>query len=103
MSHICPEKRTRLLVCVCHPCPWMASHIAVLCSLPVPRGPPSTTILASSNKVKGGDDVSVLCTVLGEPDVEVEFRWTYPGQKVSMARPWPAALVSSSLFTPSQC
>lgn len=102
VSHICPEKRTRLSVCVCHPCPWMASHIAVLCSLPVPRGPPSTTILASSNKVKGGDDVSVLCTVLGEPDVEVEFRWTYPGQKVSVARPRPAALVSSSLFTPSQ-
>lgn len=52
--------------------------------LPVPSGPPSTTILASANKVKGGDDVSVLCTVLGEPDVEVEFKWTYPGQKVSM-------------------
>ncbi|KAF5922407.1 hypothetical protein HPG69_009450 [Diceros bicornis minor] len=47
----------------------------------VPSGPPSTTILASSNKVKGGDDISVLCTVLGEPDVEVEFRWIYPGQK----------------------
>ncbi|XP_021569511.1 platelet-derived growth factor receptor-like protein [Carlito syrichta] len=47
----------------------------------VPSGPPSTTILASSNKVKGGDDVSVLCTVLGEPDVEVEFRWIFPGQK----------------------
>ncbi|NIG60527.1 platelet-derived growth factor receptor-like protein [Pontoporia blainvillei] len=47
----------------------------------VPSGPPSTTILASANKVKGGDDISVLCTVLGEPDVEVEFRWIYPGQK----------------------
>lgn len=50
---------------------------------PVPSGPPSTTILASSNKVNGGDDISVLCTVLGEPDVEVEFRWIFPGQKVS--------------------
>lgn len=47
----------------------------------VPSGPPSTTILASSNKVRGGDDISVLCTVLGEPDVEVEFRWIFPGQK----------------------
>lgn len=47
----------------------------------VPSGPPSTTISASSNKVKGGDDISILCTVLGEPDVEVEFRWIYPGQK----------------------
>ncbi|XP_021026583.1 platelet-derived growth factor receptor-like protein [Mus caroli] len=47
----------------------------------VPSGPPSTTILASSNKVRGGDDISVLCTVLGEPDVEVEFRWLFPGQK----------------------
>ncbi|ELK08858.1 Platelet-derived growth factor receptor-like protein [Pteropus alecto] len=47
----------------------------------VPSGPPSTTILASSNKVKSGDDISVLCTVLGEPDIEVEFRWIYPGQK----------------------
>uniref|UniRef100_A0A2K6PI83 Platelet-derived growth factor receptor-like protein n=1 Tax=Rhinopithecus roxellana TaxID=61622 RepID=A0A2K6PI83_RHIRO len=47
----------------------------------VPSGPPSTTILASSNKVKSGDDVSVLCTVLGEPDVEVEFTWIFPGQK----------------------
>lgn len=47
----------------------------------VPSGPPSTTILASSNRVRGGDDISVLCTVLGEPDVEVEFRWIFPGQK----------------------
>ncbi|XP_004682405.1 PREDICTED: platelet-derived growth factor receptor-like protein [Condylura cristata] len=47
----------------------------------VPSGPPSTTILASSNKVEGGDDIRVLCIVLGDPDVEVEFRWIYPGQK----------------------
>ncbi|KAM6220185.1 platelet-derived growth factor receptor-like protein [Rhynchocyon petersi] len=47
----------------------------------VPSGPPSTTILASANKVEGGDDIRVLCTVLGEPEVEVEFRWIYPGQK----------------------
>lgn len=60
-----------------------ASPLSVSCLLPVPSGPPSTTILASSSRVGGGEDVSVLCTVLGEPDVEVEFRWVYPGQKVS--------------------
>ncbi|XP_006149771.1 platelet-derived growth factor receptor-like protein [Tupaia chinensis] len=47
----------------------------------VPSGPPSTTISASSNRVRGGEDVRVLCTVLGEPEVEVEFRWVFPGQK----------------------
>ncbi|KAJ7326736.1 hypothetical protein JRQ81_016495 [Phrynocephalus forsythii] len=47
----------------------------------VPSGPPSTTIKASSSKAEAGEDVSVLCTVLGEPDVEVEFNWIYPGQE----------------------
>ncbi|XP_058145946.1 platelet-derived growth factor receptor-like protein isoform X1 [Dasypus novemcinctus] len=47
----------------------------------VPSSPPSATISASSNKAKRGDDISVLCMVLGEPQVEVEFRWLYPGQK----------------------
>lgn len=33
----------------------------------------------------------MLCTVLGEPDVEVEFRWIFPGQKVSATpEPWLA-------------
>ncbi|KAE8629686.1 hypothetical protein XENTR_v10000568 [Xenopus tropicalis] len=47
----------------------------------VPSGPPSATITASSNKVRSGDDFSVFCTVLGEPDVEVEFTWIFPGQE----------------------
>ncbi|CAM5108672.1 unnamed protein product [Eretmochelys imbricata] len=47
----------------------------------VPSGPPSTTIVASSNKAEGGDNVNVLCIVLGEPDVEVEFSWKYPGEE----------------------
>ncbi|ELW65225.1 Platelet-derived growth factor receptor-like protein [Tupaia chinensis] len=51
----------------------------------VPSGPPSTTISASSNRVRGGEDVRVLCTVLGEPEVEVEFRWVFPGQKCSQS------------------
>ncbi|XP_053559892.1 platelet-derived growth factor receptor-like protein [Bombina bombina] len=47
----------------------------------VPSGPPSATITASTNKVRSGDDFSIFCTVLGEPDVEVEFTWIYPGQE----------------------
>ncbi|KAM4809729.1 platelet-derived growth factor receptor-like protein [Rhinophrynus dorsalis] len=47
----------------------------------VPSGPPSATISASSNKIRSGADFSVSCTVLGEPDVEVEFIWLYPGQE----------------------
>uniref|UniRef100_A0A8C5LTU6 Platelet-derived growth factor receptor-like protein n=1 Tax=Leptobrachium leishanense TaxID=445787 RepID=A0A8C5LTU6_9ANUR len=47
----------------------------------VPSGPPSATITASANKVQSGGDFSIYCTVLGEPDVEVEFTWIYPGQE----------------------
>ncbi|NXX88364.1 PGFRL protein, partial [Centropus bengalensis] len=47
----------------------------------VPKGPPSTTITASSSRAGGGDSVHVSCTVLGEPDVDVNFRWQYPGQE----------------------
>ncbi|KAG8134684.1 putative Platelet-derived growth factor receptor-like protein [Naja naja] len=47
----------------------------------VPYGPPSATIKASSSTLQGGSDVNVLCTVLGQPDVEVEFNWIYPGQE----------------------
>lgn len=72
---------------------WIAWFI-LPALLAVPSGPPSTTILASSNKVNGGDDISVLCAVLGEPDIEVEFRWIFPGQKVSATpQPQPASLV----------
>lgn len=50
--------------------------------LSVPKGPPSTTIAASPNRAEVGDSVQVICTVLGEPDVDVNFRWQYPGQEV---------------------
>ncbi|CAI5783904.1 platelet-derived growth factor receptor-like protein isoform X1 [Podarcis raffonei] len=63
---------------------WGAPQISIkyqLLYVEVPSGPPSTTIKASSSTAEGGDDISVLCTVLGEPDVEVEFNWIYPGQK----------------------
>ncbi|PIO28989.1 hypothetical protein AB205_0184760, partial [Aquarana catesbeiana] len=47
----------------------------------VPSGPPSATITSSANKVHSGGDFSIYCTVLGEPNVEVEFTWIYPGQE----------------------
>ncbi|XP_017329605.1 platelet-derived growth factor receptor-like protein [Ictalurus punctatus] len=46
----------------------------------VPSGPPYATIQASSNEVSGGDIFNITCTVLGEPEMDVKFKWTYPGQ-----------------------
>lgn len=46
----------------------------------VPSGPPFVSLEASPDSVRGGDNVNVTCTVLGEPDVDVSFTWTYPGQ-----------------------
>ncbi|XP_044311739.1 platelet-derived growth factor receptor-like protein [Varanus komodoensis] len=71
-------------VVYCRADSWGAPQISIkyhLLYVEVPRGPPSTTIKASSNNVGSGEDVNVLCTVLGEPDVEVEFNWRYPGQE----------------------
>ncbi|XP_060783843.1 platelet-derived growth factor receptor-like protein [Neoarius graeffei] len=48
--------------------------------LEVPSGPPYATIQASSNEVSGGDVFNITCTVLGEPEMDVKFSWTYPGQ-----------------------
>ncbi|XP_054059640.1 platelet-derived growth factor receptor-like protein [Rissa tridactyla] len=47
----------------------------------VPKGPPSATIAVSSSRAEVSDSVHVICTVLGEPDVDVNFRWRYPGQE----------------------
>ncbi|NXY86124.1 PGFRL protein, partial [Alcedo cyanopectus] len=47
----------------------------------VPKGPPSATIAASSNRAEVSDSVQVICTVLGEPDVDVSFSWQYPWQE----------------------
>ncbi|XP_072520270.1 platelet-derived growth factor receptor-like protein [Salminus brasiliensis] len=57
----------------------------------VPSGPPFATIQASSNEVRGGDIFNITCTVLGEPEVEVNFSWRYPGQDqrpVSIQNSW---------------
>ncbi|XP_031714035.1 platelet-derived growth factor receptor-like protein [Anarrhichthys ocellatus] len=46
----------------------------------VPSGPPFVSLDASPESVGGGDNVDVTCTVLGEPEVDVSFTWSYPGQ-----------------------
>lgn len=58
---------------VCFACSFAFSFL-------VPSGPPYATIQASSNEVSGGDMFNITCTVLGEPEMDVKFRWTYPGQ-----------------------
>lgn len=46
----------------------------------VPSGPPFVSLEAVPNSASGGDNVNVTCTVLGEPEVDVSFTWSYPGQ-----------------------
>lgn len=46
----------------------------------VPSGAPFVSLETSPDFVMEGDDVNVTCTVLGEPEVEVDFDWIYPAQ-----------------------
>ncbi|KAM4732524.1 platelet-derived growth factor receptor-like protein [Anableps anableps] len=46
----------------------------------VPSGAPFVSLGTSPEVVRGGDNVNVTCTVLGEPEVDVSFNWSYPGQ-----------------------
>ncbi|KAG7517735.1 platelet-derived growth factor receptor [Solea senegalensis] len=46
----------------------------------VPSGPPFVSLHSSPESLRGGDNLNVTCTVLGEPDVDVSFMWSYPGQ-----------------------
>ncbi|XP_017275182.1 platelet-derived growth factor receptor-like protein [Kryptolebias marmoratus] len=46
----------------------------------VPSGPPFVSLGAFPETVGGGDNVNLTCTVLGEPEVDVSFTWSYPGQ-----------------------
>ena len=48
--------------------------------LTVPSGPPFVSLEASPEYVRGGDNINVTCTVLGEPEVDMSFTWSYPGQ-----------------------
>ncbi|XP_073424042.1 platelet-derived growth factor receptor-like protein [Dendrobates tinctorius] len=47
-----------------------------------PSAPPKPTIEASVKSVRAGENFIVTCTVLGEPEISVEFTWEYPGQKI---------------------
>ncbi|XP_028384215.1 platelet-derived growth factor receptor-like protein [Phyllostomus discolor] len=47
-----------------------------------PSSPPKPTIQASAASVLLGENFSVTCTVLSEPEIAVDFRWEYPGQKL---------------------
>ncbi|XP_028315590.1 platelet-derived growth factor receptor-like protein [Gouania willdenowi] len=46
----------------------------------VPSGPPFVSLETSSSSVRGGDHINLTCTVLGEPEVDMSFTWSYPGQ-----------------------
>ncbi|KAM9850407.1 platelet-derived growth factor receptor-like protein [Aulostomus maculatus] len=46
----------------------------------VPSGPPFVSLEVAPQLVRGGDNMNVTCTVLGEPEVELSFSWFYPGQ-----------------------
>ncbi|CAL8331997.1 platelet-derived growth factor receptor-like protein [Gadus morhua] len=46
----------------------------------VPSGPPFVNVEASHEFVRGGATINITCTVMGEPDVDVSFSWSYPGQ-----------------------
>ncbi|KAJ8416510.1 hypothetical protein AAFF_G00357980 [Aldrovandia affinis] len=56
------------------------SNKYLLLYVEVPAGPPFATVKASSAVARGGDNINVTCTVLGEPEQHVNFTWTYPGQ-----------------------
>lgn len=46
----------------------------------VPSGAPFVSVRVSPDSVVDGDSVNVTCSVLGEPEVLVDFSWTYPNQ-----------------------
>ncbi|RLW09026.1 hypothetical protein DV515_00002766 [Chloebia gouldiae] len=58
-----------------------AANILFPNTVSVPKGPPSSTVAVSSSRAGLSDRIRVVCTVLGEPDVDVNFRWQYPGQE----------------------
>ena len=58
----------------------MVNYVVYCPLLKVPSGPPFVSLEVSPPSVRDGDNVNVTCTVLGEPEVDVKFSWTYPGQ-----------------------
>ncbi|XP_037012814.2 platelet-derived growth factor receptor-like protein [Artibeus jamaicensis] len=47
-----------------------------------PSSSPKPTIQASAVSVLLGENFSVTCTILSEPEIAVDFSWEYPGQKL---------------------
>ncbi|KAA8588539.1 hypothetical protein FQN60_009884 [Etheostoma spectabile] len=45
-----------------------------------PSGAPFVSLGVSPGSVRDGDNVNVTCRVLGEPEEDVSFTWSYPGQ-----------------------
>ncbi|KAG7278089.1 hypothetical protein CRUP_029034 [Coryphaenoides rupestris] len=52
----------------------------------IPSGPPFVNVEASHDFVRRGSTINITCTVLGEPDVDVSFSWTYPGQTTDFGK-----------------
>ncbi|XP_072288509.1 platelet-derived growth factor receptor-like protein [Eucyclogobius newberryi] len=46
----------------------------------VPSGAPFVSVETSPDVVMEGDSVNVTCTVLGEPEVNIDFNWIHPNQ-----------------------
>ncbi|KAM3612948.1 uncharacterized protein V6R79_017755 [Siganus canaliculatus] len=46
----------------------------------VPSGPPFVSLETFPEFVRGGENLNVTCTVLGEPEVDMGITWTFPGQ-----------------------
>lgn len=61
-------------------CP-VAPHSFPL-ALADPSSAPKPTVRASGTSARVGENFNVTCTVLGEPEVAVDFTWEYPGRKV---------------------
>ncbi|XP_020773509.2 platelet-derived growth factor receptor-like protein [Boleophthalmus pectinirostris] len=52
----------------------------------VPSGAPFVSMETSPDFVLEGDSVNVTCTVLGEPEVPIHFKWIYPNQSSRSAQ-----------------
>ncbi|KAM9106269.1 uncharacterized protein AAG666_010742 isoform 2-T3 [Megaptera novaeangliae] len=67
-----------ILTIIQHMCP----HFSPLLSMADPSFSPEPTVQASATLVRLGENFSVICTVLSEPEVAVDLSWEYPGQKL---------------------
>ncbi|XP_030068857.1 platelet-derived growth factor receptor-like protein isoform X2 [Microcaecilia unicolor] len=47
-----------------------------------PSSAPKAIVKASVSAVRAGGNFIVTCTVLGEPEINVEFTWDYPGEQI---------------------